>query len=187
MKEVEAFIMEGKVQKPETFFLTEKARAYLRLKRYDSDIQTIKLVKVAEKTFNKDVSDNYDILSKAYEGLGDYKNAMKNYKLHGQAEDTLAKWRNSSEATRLELEYQFTQQQLKSKLVFQTQMDRQKSTRTGSSFQAFQPCCLPWDYLPGFDIPGKPKNYCNTKTKSSGPKRKKPKPVKKPSISFSPI
>ncbi|MFZ1784442.1 MAG: ATP-binding protein [Ferruginibacter sp.] len=143
LKEVEAFYNgEGKGQKPEPFFFTEKARAYLGLKRYDSAIQTIKLVKVAEQTFNKDVSDNYDILSKAYEGLGDYKNAMKNYKLHGQAEDTLAKWRNSSEATRLELEYQFTQQQLKSKLVFQTQMDRQKSTRNWILFSGISALLL---------------------------------------------
>ena len=130
LKEVEAFYNgEGKGQKPEPFFFTEKARAYLGLKKYNNAIQTINSVKVAEQTFNKDVSDNYDILSKSYEGLGDYKNALKNYRLHGQAEDTLAKWRNSSEATRLELEYQFKQQQLKSQLDFQTQMNKQKSTR----------------------------------------------------------
>ena len=86
-------------------------------------------MKVAEQTYNKDVSDNYEILSKAYEGIGDYNNALKNYKLHVQAEDTLTVWRNSSEVTRLELENQFTQQQLKSKLDFQTQINKQKSTR----------------------------------------------------------
>jgi signal transduction histidine kinase/ActR/RegA family two-component response regulator len=129
LREIEAFYNKGEGQKPEPAFFTEKARAFLGLKKYDSAIQTIKLVKVAEQTYNKDVSDNYDILSKSYEGLGDYKNALKNYRLHGQAEDTLAKWRNSSEATRLELEYQFTQQQLKSQLNFQTQLNKQKSTR----------------------------------------------------------
>ncbi len=86
-------------------------------------------MKVAEQTYNKEVSDNYKILSKSYEGLGDYKNALKHYRLHVQAEDTLAVWRNSSEATRLELENQFTQQQLKSDLDFQTQLNKQKSTR----------------------------------------------------------
>jgi len=43
--------------------------------------------------------------------------------------NTLAVWQNSSEATRLELENQFTQQQLQSELDFQTQMNVQKSTR----------------------------------------------------------
>lgn len=129
LKEVEAFYNGAGGQKPEPAFFTEKARAYLGLKKYKNVIQTIKLVKVSEQTYNKEVSDNYDILSKAYEGIGDYNNALKNYRLHVQAEDTLAKWRNSSEATRLELESQFTQQQLKSELDFQTQLNQQKSTR----------------------------------------------------------
>ncbi len=134
LKEVEAFYTKGEGQKPDPRFYTEKARAYLGLKEYDSAIQTINLVKVAAQTFNKDVSDNYDILSKAYEGIGDYNNALKNYKLHVQAEDTLAIWRNSSEATRLELENQFTQQQLKSKLDFQSQLNKQKFTRNWIMF-----------------------------------------------------
>jgi signal transduction histidine kinase/ActR/RegA family two-component response regulator len=130
LKEIEAFYNEeGKAQKPEPIFYTERARAYLGLKKYGDAIQTINAEQVAEKTYNKEVSDNYEILSKAYEGLGDYKNALKHYRLHVQAEDTLANWRNSSEATRLELEYQFAQQQLQSELDFQAQMDKQKSTR----------------------------------------------------------
>ncbi len=129
LKEIEAFYNKGEGQKPEPFFFTEKAKAYLGLKKYDSAIQTINSVKVVEQTYSKDVSENYDILSKAYEGIGDYHNALKNYRLHVQAEDTLARWRNSSEATRLELENQFTQQQLKSQLDFQTQLNKQKSTR----------------------------------------------------------
>lgn len=129
LKEIEAFYNKGEGGQPEPVFFTEKARAYLGLKKYDSAIQTINAVKVAEQTYNKDVSDNYEILSKAYEGIGDYNNALKNYKLHTEAEDTLAVWRNSSEVTRLELESQFTQQQLKSQLDFQSQINQQKSTR----------------------------------------------------------
>lgn len=121
LKEIEAFYNgESKGQMPEPFFFTEKAKAYLGLKKYDSAIQTINSMKVVEQTYNKDVSENYDILSKAYEGKGDYHMALKTYRLHVQTEDTLARWRNSSEATRLELENQFTKQQLKSQLNFQT-------------------------------------------------------------------
>ncbi|MBK8357344.1 MAG: response regulator [Saprospiraceae bacterium] len=129
LKEIEVFYKKGEGPMPEPVFFREKARAYLGLKKYDSAIQILNAVKVAEQTYNKDVSDNYDILSKAYEGIGDYNNALKNYRLHVQAEDTLAVWQNSSEATRLELENQFTQQQLQSELDFQTQMNVQKSTR----------------------------------------------------------
>ena len=129
LKEIEVFYKKSEGVKPEPIFYTEKARAYLGLKKYDSVIQTIQVVKVAEHVYNKDVSDNYEILSKAYEGIGDYNSALKNYKLHVQAEDTLAVWRNSSEVTRLELENQFTQQQLKSKLDFQAQLNKQKSTK----------------------------------------------------------
>lgn len=130
LKEVEAYYNgEGKGQKPVPLFFTEKARAYWGLKEYNNAIQTIKSVPVSEKIYNKDVSDNYDILSKAYEGIGDYNNALKNYRLHVQAEDTLAKWRNSSEVNRLWLENQFTQKQLQSELAFQTQLNKQKSTK----------------------------------------------------------
>ncbi|MBK6610432.1 MAG: response regulator [Sphingobacteriales bacterium] len=129
LNEVAAFYKGNKEQKPDPIFFTEKARAYLGLKKYTHAIQTIKEVKVSEQTYNKNISDNYDILSKAYEAIGDYNNALKNYKLHVQAEDTLAVWRNSSEVTRLELENQFTQQQLKSELNFQSQINKQKSTR----------------------------------------------------------
>lgn len=130
LKEVEAFFMgEGAGQIPEPTFFTEKARAYLGLKKYINAIQAINSVKVPEQTYNKDVSDNYDILSKAYEGIGDYNNALKNYRLHVQAEDSLAKWRNSSEVTRLELENQFTQQQLQAELNFQAKLSKQKSAR----------------------------------------------------------
>ncbi len=130
LKEVETFYDgEGKGQKPEPIFFIEKARAYLGLKKYDSAIQTLNAMKIEKHKYNKDVSDNYELLSKAYEGIGDYNNALKNYKLHVQAEDTLAVWRNSSEVTRLELENQFTQQQLKSKLDFQAQLNKQKATR----------------------------------------------------------
>ena len=129
LQEVEAFFNKDKGQMPEPRFYTEKARAYLGLKKYNDAIQTINAKKIGEQTYNKDVSANYDILSKAYEGISDYNNALKNYKLHVQAEDTLAVWRNSSEVTRLELENQFTQQQLKSELNFQSQLNKQKSTR----------------------------------------------------------
>ncbi|MBL7701300.1 MAG: hypothetical protein JNM14_03565 [Ferruginibacter sp.] len=120
LNEVQAFFNgEGKGQKPESIFYTEKARAYLGLKKYNNAIQTIDSVKTSAQIYNKEVSDKYDILSQSYEGLGDYKNALQNYRLRMQTEDTLAKWRNSSEVTRLELENQFTQQQLKSQLDFQ--------------------------------------------------------------------
>jgi signal transduction histidine kinase/ActR/RegA family two-component response regulator len=107
----------------------EKAKAYLGLKRYDDAIKVLDSIKVTGLTYNRAASDNYDIFSKAYEAIGDYKNAIKNYKLYVQVEDTLAKWRNGSEVTRLELENQFTQEQLKSKLDFQSQLNKQKSTR----------------------------------------------------------
>ena len=107
----------------------EKAKAWLGLKKYDSAINVLTSVKVAERKYTKDASDNYEILSKAYEATGDYNKALKNYKLHIQVEDSLATWRNSSEVTRLEMESQFAQQHLKSELKFQTELNQQKSTR----------------------------------------------------------
>ncbi|MBP8158060.1 MAG: response regulator, partial [Flavobacterium sp.] len=81
------------------------------------------------RTLVNTTSEKYTILVKAYEAKGNYKKALENYKHYVQAEDSLTVWRNSSEVTRLELENQFTQQQLKSKLNFQTQLNKQKSTK----------------------------------------------------------
>ena len=107
----------------------EKAKAWLGLKKYDSAINVLTSVKVAERKYTKEASDNYEILSKAYEATGDYNKALKNYKLYIEVEDSLATWRNSSEVTRLEMESQFAQQHLKSELKFQTELNQQKSTR----------------------------------------------------------
>ena len=131
LKEIEAFYNGGE---PDPMFLKEKVRAYLGLKKYDSAFQIINAVKVPARAYNKDFSDYYDILFQAYEGIGDYNNALKNYKLYIQTEDTLAVWRNGSEVTRLELENQYTQQQLKAELDFQTQLNKQKSTKNGLLF-----------------------------------------------------
>jgi signal transduction histidine kinase/ActR/RegA family two-component response regulator len=130
LNEVEAFYNgEGKEQKPDPRFYIEKSRAYFGLKKYKNAIQTINSVKTTKENFSKDISEKYELISKAYESLGDYNNALKNYRLYKETEDTLAIWRNSSETTRLELENQFTKKQLKSKLDFQSQLNKQKSTR----------------------------------------------------------
>ncbi len=111
------------------YLAAEKAKAYLGLKKYDSAINILTSIKVAERKYTKEASDTYDILAKAYEATGDYNRALKNYKLYVEVEDSLAIWRNSSEVTRLELENQFTQQQLKTELDFQTQLNKQRFTR----------------------------------------------------------
>jgi signal transduction histidine kinase/ActR/RegA family two-component response regulator len=130
LNEVEAFYNgEGKEQKPDPRFYIEKSRAYFGLKKYKTAIQTINSVKTTKEIFSKDISEKYELISKAYESLGDYNNALKNYRLYKETEDTLAIWRNSSETTRLELENQFTKKQLKSELDFQSQLNKQKATR----------------------------------------------------------
>ena len=115
--------------KLEVDFFIEKANALMGLKRYDEAIKTLKPSKDVETTWFRTTSDQYDILLRAYGAKGDYKNALKNYKLYVEVEDSLAVWRNGSEVTRLELENEFTQQQLKAELDFQTQLNKQKSTR----------------------------------------------------------
>lgn len=62
LQEVEAFFNKDKGQMPEPRFYTEKARAYLGLKKYNDAIQTINAKKIGGQTYNKDVSANYDIL-----------------------------------------------------------------------------------------------------------------------------
>ncbi len=129
LNEVQAFYNTSGGQKPEPRFYIEKSKAYFGLKKYKNAIQTIDSVKMTKGNYSKDISEKYELLSKAYDSVGDYKNALNNYRLYVETEDTLARWRNSTEATRLELENQFTQQQLKSELDFQSQLNQQKSTR----------------------------------------------------------
>lgn len=109
--------------------LGEEAKAYMGLKMYNDAIHVLRSLKPSKQTFNKAISDNYAILAKAYEAIGDYHNALKNYKMYVQVEDTLTVWRNSSEVNRLELENQFILQRLRADLDFQTQLNSQKSTR----------------------------------------------------------
>ncbi|MBK7427305.1 MAG: response regulator [Saprospiraceae bacterium] len=128
--EIENFAKEdssGFILEPD--FFIEKANALMGLKRYDEAIKTLNTPKDKETSWYRTKSDEYGILVKAYEAKGDYKKALENYKLYVQVEDSLAVWRNSSEVTRLELENEFTQQQLKSELDFQNQLNKQKSTR----------------------------------------------------------
>ncbi len=129
LNEVEKFSKDNGGIKLEVDFFIAKANALMGLKRYDEAISTIKPSKDMQVSWFRTVSDQYDILVKAYEAKGDYKKALENYKLYVEVEDSLAVWRNGSEVTRLELENQFTQQQLKSELDFQTQLNAQKSTR----------------------------------------------------------
>ena len=129
LNEVEKFSKDNGGIKLEVDFFIAKANALMGLKRYDEAISTIKPSKDMQVSWFRTVSDQYDILVKAYEAKGDYKKALENYKLYVEVEDSLAVWRNGSEVTRLELENQFTQQQLKSELNFQTQLNTQKSTR----------------------------------------------------------
>ncbi|MBK6947405.1 MAG: hypothetical protein IPH16_04345 [Haliscomenobacter sp.] len=128
LKEVEAF-SNGQIGQIDPYFSIEKARAHLGLKRYDDAIKAINISKKSGQSFFQTAADRYDILIKAYEAKGDYKQAFENYKKYVQVEDSMAVIRNSSEVTRLELENQFTQQQLKTELDFQAQLNKQKSTK----------------------------------------------------------
>ncbi len=130
LNEVENFSKEeNSGLKLEPDFYIEKANAFMGLKKYDDAIKTLTTPIEKETSWFRTKSDQYDILVKAYEAMGDDKKALENYKLYVQVEDSLAVWRNGSEVTRLELENQFTQQHLKSELVFQTQLNKQKSTK----------------------------------------------------------
>jgi signal transduction histidine kinase/CheY-like chemotaxis protein len=82
----------------------------------------------------------YKILSQAKEALGDHKAALEDYKKYISIRDTITVLRNSQEVTRLDLENQFekkrladslllAQQQLESELVFQEELNRQKTNR----------------------------------------------------------
>jgi signal transduction histidine kinase/ActR/RegA family two-component response regulator len=110
-------------------FFIERANACMGLQRYDDAIRSLRAFGDTAESWFRIPSDKYKILVNAYEAKGDYKKALENYKLYVQAEDSMTVWRNSSEVTRLELENEFTQQQLKAELDFQTQLNQQKSTR----------------------------------------------------------
>jgi signal transduction histidine kinase/ActR/RegA family two-component response regulator len=110
-------------------FFLEKANAYLGLKKYDDAIKVLSASRHTGQSYFKAASDKYAILVKVYEAKGEFKKALEYYKQYVQIEDSLTTMRNSSEVTRLELENQFTRQQLKTELDFQAQLNKQKSGR----------------------------------------------------------
>lgn len=130
LDEVEAFFIEeggGQNWPPE--FYVEKARALLGQKQYNQAINILHSSKGGGGSYFQTAADKYDILVKAYEAKGDYKKALENYKQYVLVQDSMSVLRNSSEVNRLDLENQFTRQQLKAELEFQTQLNRQKTTK----------------------------------------------------------
>ncbi len=130
LNEVEDFFTEvGGEQNLPPDLIIEKAKAYLGLKKYDEAIHVLNTSKEIGQSFFQTAADKFDILVKAYEAKGDYKNALENYKQYVQVEDSMIVLRNSSAVTRLELENQFTRQQLETDLKFQNQLNTQKATK----------------------------------------------------------
>ena len=130
LNEVEEFFNEvGGIENAQPEFFVEKAKAFMGLKKHDNAIKILSTSKALGQSFFQTAADKYDILVKAYEAKGDYKKALDNYKQYVQVQDSMIVLRNSSEVTRLELENQFTRQQLKAELDFQTQLNKQKATK----------------------------------------------------------
>jgi len=128
LNEVELYFMERGTE-PSSTFSIEKAKAYMGLYKYNEAIKAISTSKEQEQVYVITTSDKYSILVKAYEAKGDYKEALENYRKYVQVEDSMSVLRNSSEVTRLELENQFTRQQHKTELAFQTQLNKQRATK----------------------------------------------------------
>ena len=130
LNEVEEFYVAefGDQNFPPDLFI-EKAKAYLGQKKYDEAIKALNTSKDVGQSYFQTAADKYDILVKAHEAKGDYKEALENYKQYVKVQDSMIVLRNSSEVTRLELENQFTRQQLKAELEFQTQLNKQKATK----------------------------------------------------------
>jgi signal transduction histidine kinase/ActR/RegA family two-component response regulator len=121
-------------------FTEELGNTYLSLGQYSKAIEaaqtSIELVK--GNLFGTQRS--YQILSQAEEALGDHQAALEYYKKYVSIRDTITVLRNSQEVTRLDLENQFekkrladslllAQQQLESELIFQEELNRQKTNR----------------------------------------------------------
>ena len=111
------------------FYYSELATAYLGLKQMGLAI------KVAEKgLLNPNVQLNeskrkYEILYLAWSDLGNYKKAFEAYQKFISIKDTLWKFRNVQEVTRLELESNFTNESLKNKLEYTEKLNTEKSNR----------------------------------------------------------
>ena len=129
LNEVEVYFKEQGVETHDAELFIAKANAYLGLKKYDDAIDVINTSKELGESFFKTASNKYSILVKAYEAKGDFKMALAYYKQFVQSEDSITVLRNSTEVSRLALENQYTQQQLKTELEFQAQLNRQKTTK----------------------------------------------------------
>ncbi|MCK7590550.1 ATP-binding protein [Subsaxibacter sp. CAU 1640] len=117
------------------------AEAYLGLQQYQKAIENAKTgIHVSNK---RDVIyrlRNYDVLFKAQEAMGQYKNALQSYVRYNTLNDSVAHLRNSHEVLRKELGFQFEKQRLadslsmeqkrlESELVLQSEINDQKTTK----------------------------------------------------------
>ncbi|MBK8701930.1 MAG: response regulator [Saprospiraceae bacterium] len=134
LTEPEVYFEVGKYPEQLPRLYIAKATAYLGLKRYDEAIAALRSSRELVKTYTEFALDLYDVLVKSYEGKGDYRGALEHYKIYTTVKDSLAAWRSGSEATRVEIENQFTHQQLETELKYQAQISRQKATRNWIMF-----------------------------------------------------
>jgi signal transduction histidine kinase/CheY-like chemotaxis protein len=111
------------------FYYSELATSYLGLKQMGLAIQAAEKGLVNPNIELSESQRTYEILYLAWSDLGNYKKAFEAYQKFISIKDTLWKFRNVQEVTRLELESNFRHKSLKNKLEYTEKLNTEKSNR----------------------------------------------------------
>jgi signal transduction histidine kinase/CheY-like chemotaxis protein len=110
-------------------YYSAKSTAYLGLEQYT------KAISIAEKGIEKmngnlySCLQNYWVVYKAQEALGNHEEALASYQQYVSARDAMTELRNSQEVTKKELAFQYEQQKLANELLYQQQLSRERNNR----------------------------------------------------------
>lgn len=112
------------------FYFAELATAYLGLQEYQKAIEAAnKSLSYSEESTLNETRRSQNILYRSQKALGNYQDSMEALERYVTIKDSMAVLRNAQEVTRLELENNFQQEQLKKELSFQEELSRQKASR----------------------------------------------------------
>ncbi len=110
-------------------YYSAKSTAYLGLEQYTKAISIAEIG--IEKTNGNLYSSqqNYWVIYKAQEALGNHQEALASYQKYVSARDAMTELRNSQEVTKKELAFQYEQQKLADELIYQQQLNRERNNR----------------------------------------------------------
>ncbi|OMP30813.1 ATP-binding protein [Mangrovimonas sp. DI 80] len=115
--DLEPFYKDNLASRVQPLMYQEIGKAYVGLGEFKKAVSSIKKGMTYPHVTLLDDKRNYEILAQSYKELGNYQKSLEAYEKFVAANDSITKFRNSQETTRLELENAFNKERFKDSLV----------------------------------------------------------------------